>query len=316
MEMTIYDPDAARFTRAGRPLEHWLMQLLDADLNRRKRAATFIGKMHCETDELTPDTDVEAYMARFEHKVQEVLNEPQFDTRAYVRGLVETMRLSSEQHDRLWKQEQARADRVSSRITAKLEAARDDAERDSLTRRLLRTSCASMDCRTPTARERHKHSLVDATAAIVFRSIGEHAHSEPATIRRMLGDPRMEHQALMLLSKSQRGASAFYDDLLAKVDDVGDHASSVLLEALANSVAGDPDRMREVFQMAVSEADGRSGVMLQVLAEIGPPMLSAVPDAPAQLAELALDSQYRGTLAATALGKMLARKRDRPLPGN
>jgi hypothetical protein len=310
MDISIIDPDARRFTRAGRPLRYWLLQLVDGDLNRRHRAARYVSKMHSESTEMPPDVDYFKYLETFDRSVQTIVAAPDFDVHRYVAQLVDVMRVSQAEQQRLSGEEQARQNGVTDRIEAQLKAAVDPDRKRTLERRLMRATCAGFDCRTPTAVAGQKHSFVSATAGIVFGSLGGQALVAEAVVRRMLGDPTLSFYAMEAIRRAPVDRAAPYvDDLLAQLsDDDGEGYSTPLIQAVAVAIKDDAFRVRHVFDRAVNEAEASASEMLSVLAYVGPAVRRHVPESVDRLAYLAGREDGIGWSAAQALGKIMARR--------
>lgn len=302
------------FTHDGRGLDHWLWELVCADIRRREVAVDALARMRFDAPTTRADEPSDNMLFRrdaFGAAVRRALSEPGADGRPgtdgprYVRRLAAFLREAQAERMGLWKQENARTDRVTDRIAVGLRAdGLSDGRRRTLHRRLGRVIGSVCDPRNVAGRAQDMLLSQQVKAGFVFAALGPLVLAAPDVVRDMLRDPQEAWHAAGVIEALGPRAAVFADDLFELLaSDDGFHDSQ-LVKALAAVVRDDAGR---VAQLVTGVADRRDAVAVgaaNTLGWVGPRAAELVPETvPALLARATADGPFQCSMIV-ALGKV------------
>jgi hypothetical protein len=291
-------------------LRPWLFDLVSGDPSRRLAAAKELSSAYEESFAAqfqagVPLTGVVA--SAFAVAVRRALSVPEVDAPAYVRRLADFCREAKATRMAIWRRAEDRADRLSDRIGAELNAEGTQADRKAtLMRRFARVLCTGCDPRTESARAEEEWMAIEMAAGHAFRALGPLVLDAPDVIRDMLAVSDEAWQATRVLESLGPRAAAFVDDLFRLLDRSPRHLDSTLYRVFANLLADDPNRAyRLVARLGAADRE-TAAAAAGVLWELGPRATALVPDVVATLlARTGADCPTRAA-CLSALGRVAA----------
>ena len=200
-----------RFVHQNRPLAEWLLQLVDADADRRRAAADVItNRFFLALDQIPPADFNEAKRSQdlFAAEVRGVVNTPDFPAADFVRRLL-SLDLALQES---W-----------------METIRAQLERDG---------------------ELQPHEVTTTGAALgwVIGSLGRELLPAADLLRVMMETRVKQHVAFDAIGRMGRDGLVFYDELISKLDAEGSyHKEARALGALLQSA---PEKIAEILELA------------------------------------------------------------------
>jgi hypothetical protein len=210
-------PDLS-FTREGRHVSAWLVEVLHADVSHRRHARDVLSAMewgiptvHTELDGLIEQIDFEARKPAFAKEVRDAVLAPSFPGPDFVRGLAA---LITGSHD-AWMShlgaENARFDRVADKVSQRME---DDPSDENRKRQLRRLSTAIRAEGRDNAES--TDAMMDGVGAMrLFGSLGAAILCAPDAVRTLLSHRVHRRIALDAIRNAGHEAAAeFLPDLM------------------------------------------------------------------------------------------------------
>ncbi len=295
--------ETGRFVSDGKGLNHWLWELVCDDMDRRSGAAKVIIRMW-EGGLLDPGFDFERHLEEFGASVRQAVDAAGSDAAEFIEKLIDTMEAAHREGMRLWKEGQARVDRVTDRLLARLGPDPKPEDMAAIMPRLRRVAGSACDPKNANERAQQELSEQQIAAQFVFSALREQLLLKTGRVRALLRSENRWHSAAEALERIGPAANLFAGELLAQLDRSGGRRYDFRMpKALAAVIRDDPARIREVVRRLEANEPGVSAGAAQTLWYLGERAARLTPECVARLLAMTRREEVRGD-AIQALGQV------------
>jgi hypothetical protein len=247
------DP-AARFTHENRPMEEWLLQLLEPDAARRKAAAKVVTDRFYMPLDLMPDSSeaMDGFLEEFAVAVRRIVNEPGFPAATFVNRLIELELALYESWCAMNREASRREAEFDKQALAKLGQDPTEGAKKRYVRRMAVR--LARECKQVRADDPHEILTTGAALVRVIESLGKELLPATERLRQMLEVRGKANLAVEAIGRMGRDGLVFYDELVARLhrEDFNYHASRALGPLLQSA----PERVPEILALTWASERG------------------------------------------------------------